>query len=347
MLQSKVARRKFLAGAGATLGLAVSGTVRPAHAACSEVVVSTWGGDYQKFLQQFVEPPLKGKFEILHDVTRPAERKAKLLAERNSRRGNMDVVHLNAPDIYEMEQVGLLKQPDMSAIPNAKNVDPQFADRISLPHIFSAQTILYHRDNVTPAPASYEVFWDPKYKGRVGIQRHLWVNWFEIAAMLAGGSPTDYEPGKKLLLELKKNEPRIYPSQETLALGMKNGEVWLTPNWRARAHMWRRDGMPFADVAPKEGAVPVVYRAAIAHNSQNTECAAGYINAMLEPAAQLGFATNMGYLPTVTNAKLPEDLQKAIGFSEAERANFFKQDYDYIAKNFAAWGEWWEKNFVA
>ena len=346
MLESRLARRGFLAGAGATLGLAASGALRPASAACSEVVVSTWGGDYQKFLQQFVEPPLKGKVEVLHDVTRPAERKTKLLAERNSRRGNMDVVHLNGPDVYEMQLAGVVQKLDPAQISNWKDIDPQFADEFSIPHIYSAQTILYNPEHVKPAPTSYDIFWDPKYKGRVGIQRHLWVNWFEIAGILGGGSATNYEPGLKLLQDLKKNEPRIYPSQETLAVAIRNGEVWLTPNWRARAYMWRKDGMPIQDAVPKEGAVPIIYRGIIAKNAPNAECGYRYLNAMLEPGAQMGFAENMGYLPTVTDAKLPEELQKAIGFTEAEKKNFFKQDYDYIAKNFAPWGEWWQKNFL-
>ena len=118
------------------------------------------------------------------------------------------------------------------------------------------------------------------------------------------------------------------------------------PNWRARAYMWRKEGLPLLDAVPKEGAVPILYRGAMAKNAPNPECGYRYLNAMLERPAQIGFAANMGYLPTVVDAKLPDDLQKAIGFTDAERENFFKQDYAYIAKNFAPWGEWWQKNFL-
>jgi hypothetical protein len=68
---------------------------------------------------------------------------------------------------------------------------------------------------------------------------------------------------------------------------------------------------------------------------------------MLSPAGQTGFAKSMGYVPTVTNSGVPEDVMKEIGFTDEDRANFFHQNQDYIAKNFSAWGEWWSKNFLA
>lgn len=55
----------------------------------------------------------------------------------------------------------------------------------------------------------------------------------------------------------------------------------------------------------------------------------------------------MGYLPTVTNAKLPPDLQKEIGFSDAEIANFRIPDYGYVARSAAPLLEWWNKLFKA
>jgi putative spermidine/putrescine transport system substrate-binding protein len=341
-----LSRRSVLQAGGALAALAVGG--RPALSACDAVAVATWGGDYQKFLIEGVEPVLKGnKLEALYDVTRPSERKTKLYAERNLRSGTMGVVLLNAPDMQEMFKAGTLIELDAAKMPNAKNIDPRFAASWAIPHIYSAQSILYNRDEVKAAPDSYAVFWDPRYKGRVGIQRHLWVNWFEIAAILAGGTPSDYEPGKQLLLELKKNEPKVYPSQEHLAVALKNGEVWLTPNWRARGYMWRKEGMPLADAAPKEGMVPVLYQGGIAKGLRDKECGYGFLDAMLAPQAQSVFAANMGYLPTVANATVPPDLLKEIGFTEAEKEKFWQQDYDYVGRNFQPWGEWWEKSFLA
>jgi putative spermidine/putrescine transport system substrate-binding protein len=53
----------------------------------------------------------------------------------------------------------------------------------------------------------------------------------------------------------------------------------------------------------------------------------------------------MGYNPTVTNAKVPPDVQKRIGFTEEEQKRLVDLDYGYLAKNDAAFKEWWDKSF--
>ena len=72
-----------------------------------------------------------------------------------------------------------------------------------------------------------------------------------------------------------------------------------------------------------------------------------YLDAMMAPSAQEGFAVDMGYNPTVTNAKVPADLQKRIGFTDAEKKLLVDLDYGYMAKNDTAFQEWWNKSFKA
>ena len=66
-----------------------------------------------------------------------------------------------------------------------------------------------------------------------------------------------------------------------------------------------------------------------------------------QSSAQLGFAESMGYNGTISGLKLPEPLEKRIGFTEAETKTMLKQDYDYLAKNDAGLKEWWDKVFKA
>ena len=53
----------------------------------------------------------------------------------------------------------------------------------------------------------------------------------------------------------------------------------------------------------------------------------------------------MGYNPTVTNAKVPDDLQKRIGFTDEEKKRLVDLDYGYMAKNDVAFQDWWNKSF--
>lgn len=345
-----ISRADFLRGtAGATaLGLTAMPHFALAADECRQVVVTTWGGDYDRFLKQFVEPPLVAKgVQVLPDITQEPQRMTKLLAERSLKKGSLDVVSFSDASMFQMHEDGVLSALDVAKLPNAKYILKQFANSYSVPHIFSAQVIVYTPDHIKGAPDSYAAFWDSKYKGRVGIQRTEWVNWLQLAAQLGGGSPSNYEPGKKLLMDLKKNQPRIYPTQETLAAGIASGDVWLTPDWRARAYMWAKGGLNVESSVPKEGALPVVYRAGYAKNAPDEPCCLEYLDAMLDAKAQVEFATNMGYVPTVSNAKLPEDLERRIGFSEEQRAHFYPQDFRYIAKNNSQWLQWWNQEFLA
>ena len=55
-------------------------------------------------------------------------------------------------------------------------------------------------------------------------------------------------------------------------------------------------------------------------NAPDKEGAYNYMNAMLEPAAQQGFAAHMGYLPTVANATLTGKIAEQLALPERRQA---------------------------
>ncbi len=88
--------------------------------------------------------------------------------------------------------------------------------------------------------------------------------------------------------------------------------------WKARTVQWQNAGIPVKSTWPKEGAIAYVSGFVIPKNAPHLEGAYAYLNAMLEPEAQLNFAKDMGYNPTVTNADVPGDLNERIGFKPEE-----------------------------
>ena len=344
----RISRRALLGAAGGAATLAAT----PGWAqslSCSQVVVGTWGGDYENLLNANIHKPLvePQKIEVVTDVANQNARKTKLLAEKNSRRGTMDVACLGEADMFEMAAQGIFVDLDPKMIPNMGNVLEPLRKSYSIPHIYSAKVIVYNKDKVKQAPTSYNDLWNPDYKGKVGLVDILSFQNLEAAALAAGGTKTNYEPGKAKLMELKKLGVKVYPSNEALAAALKSEEIWLTVMWRARAVQWAKAGIPVTSAVPKEGATPIIFEAAAPKNAPNRDCAMRYLDAMLDPKAQAGFADRMGYVPTVKNATLPEEMQKTLGFTPEEQANFFIPDLEYIAKNNAAWLEWWNKEFKA
>ncbi|WP_235907761.1 ABC transporter substrate-binding protein [Siccirubricoccus phaeus] len=318
-----------------------------ARAQSGQVVVGTWGGDYAELLAGHIDRPLLRPqgVEVVQDVGPQDPRKAKLIAERQSRRGSMDVCCLSDIDMYTMAQQGVFEPATDAGVPNLARAIPTLKRDYSVPHIYSAKVILYNPAKVSAPPQGYADLWDPKYRGRVGLVDLLYLQNIESAALAGGGSQSDYEPGKRKLMELRSLDAKVYPSNEALAAGLKSEEVWLTIMWLARGFMWKKAGIPVEHAVPAEGATSICFEMSVPKNARNRDGAMAYLNAALDPRAQTAFADRMGYAPTVTDAVLPPDLARQISLTPEQQARLRAPDYDYIARNQAALVDFWNKEF--
>ncbi|ALM82164.1 ABC transporter substrate-binding protein [Bordetella sp. N] len=342
-------RRTFLkSAAGLALAPALPLVPGMARAAGGDVVVGTWGGDYQNFLQQFIGPTAKQLgLDVVFDTGNAVPRMTKLKAEKNSRRGSMDVALLGDLDMYDVARSECLHDVTAKQVPNLANVYEQFKTPYSIPHIFSAMVLVYNKEKFKTAPDSFNVALDPAYKGRTGFSDILFNFNGIFVGLAAGGDTKSFEPGKKFLSELVKNQPRVYPSNEAVAAAFKSGEIWMACMWKARALQWRDAGLPLEFVIPKEGAIPVTFEGGLARNSRNAESGWKYLNAMLDPAGQLQFAKAMGYAPTVHNAQLPPDLQARVGFTDDEIKRIHKYDLKALVDSKNDFLDYWNKEFKA
>jgi putative spermidine/putrescine transport system substrate-binding protein len=339
-------RRNALVG-GAALALAGGRSI--SAQAADPVIVGTWGGDYGALLQTTIDAPLMKPqgIEVSQDVANNDPRRTKLIAEKASRRGSMDVGCINDIDSYLLSQLNVLETIDEKAVPRLSNVLPVFAKPHSIPHIYSALVVLYNPSKIKTPPTRYADLLDPKYKGRVGYSDILYSYNMAAANIAAGGPMGDFTKGKAALIEARKNDLKIYPSNETLAAALKSEEVWIAPMWLARGFMWKSSGIPVEAAIPEEGAIPVLFEAGVPKNSRSKEGAFKYLNAMLDPASQVAFAQKMGYVPTVKDAKLPDDLARQISLSEAQQAKLHALDYGYMQAQQAANMDFWNKDFKA
>ncbi|MBV6659696.1 extracellular solute-binding protein [Pseudomonas yamanorum] len=340
-----ISRRNLLGGAmGAAAMLALPRFALSASSA--PVVVGTWGGDYGDLLRQSVDVLLQPQgVDVIQSIGSPTERRTKILAERQSRRGSMDVCCLADFDMQAVAQRNAMEKIDVSTVPNLANVLPFLKQDFSVPHIYSAHVIVYNTDKIKVPPQSFADLWDPKYRGKIGLSDFLFNTNMAIAALVGGGSMSDFGPAKGKLEELRALDVKILPSTEAIAAALKSEDIWITVISLARGYMWRKAGIPLAHVVPKEGGFPNIYGIGVPKNSSNKDNALKYLNAVLDPRAQLAFAERMGYVPTVSNTVLPEALNKQINFSDAERDRMMKPDYSYIIENQSAMLEVWNKTF--
>lgn len=347
-------RRELLrlgAAAGAALGLAGCGggpPPRPGAGGSADVVVGTWGGDYQKFQREFVEPALvrvSGAPTVVYDVADHVARLTKMRTQaRTGGAGTLDVTELSDQQAQEAGNADLLAKVDPAKLANFPNIRQNLRSELWVPHIYSAAVIIYNTEWVTEVPDTLAVFWDPRYAGRIGIMSNQWApEYFMAAALEAGGNPGNNWDAGWRRMQARKGTVRVYESQEQLGQAMMSGEVWLAFNWKARAYQWMQAGQaPLASVIPREGTLPTVFTVAIPANAPNPAGAYAYLNAMLEPEPQARFAERMGYWPTVTNANLSEELTRQIGFSSEEEKLIYPLDLGYLAAN----NERWRQRYV-
>jgi len=349
---NKYDRRSFLKTAGAMAAIpavaSISGLAYAADAAESNVVIGTWGGDYQRLLQQHIDPLIKSNgLTAVYDSGSALARQTKMRAEKNARRSSLDVSLLRDNDMYQMFAEATTVPVDAALVPNLAHVIPAFKRPYAVPHIFSALVLLYNPEKVKTRPDGLQALLDPAYKGRVGVIDDQYDYLTLAGSLAAGGTVKDLETGRKFLRALKDNAPKVYPSTDALAAALKSGEIWLTPAWKARALQWKKAGLSIDYVVPKEGALPATFEATVAIGSKNRGAGFAYMNAMLDPGAQRAFAETMGYAPTVQNAALPPELQRAVGFTGAEMDRMMTIDFDLLMKNKSAMLDFWNKEFRA
>jgi putative spermidine/putrescine transport system substrate-binding protein len=336
-------RRAALGGAAAV----AAGAGFPAHAQDNKrIVVGTWGGDYSRLLAKNIETPLlapKG-WDVVKDEANAPPRRAKMMAEKALRRGTSDVQGLSANDMYEVNEQGMAEQLDYSKMPNAANLIPAMKYPYGIGHIYSGKVVLFN-PKLMKAPEGFADTLDPKHGEKLGIIDIQYQYTMLAAALASGGKMSDFEPGKERLIACKKAGARIYPSNEAFAQALKTEEIACGIMWKARAVQWQNAGINVETVAPKEGVPMYVSGFVMPKNSPNKAGAYAYLDAMMAASAQEGFAVDMGYNPTVTNAKVPDDLQKRIGFTDEEKKRLVDLDYAYMAKNDAAFQDWWNKSF--
>jgi putative spermidine/putrescine transport system substrate-binding protein len=338
----------FMINRRTALGAAAAFAAIPARAEDNKrIIIGTWGGDYSRLLTKNIEKPLlepKG-WDVVNDEANDPPRRAKVLAEKSLRRGTSDIQGVSASLMYEMNQQGVIEEIDYSKIANSKNLLPTTKYPYGVGHIYSGKVILYNPKIIATPPTSFADALDPKHGDKLGIIDIQYQYTLVAAGMASGGTMSNIEPGKERLVACKKAGARIYPSNEAFAQALKTEEIGIGIMWKARAVQWQNAGIHVETVAAKEGVPMYISGFVMPKNAPNKPGAYAFLDAMLEPSAQEGFAADMGYNPTVTNAHVPPELRKRIGFTEEEQKRLVDLDYAYLGKNDSAFQDWWNKSF--
>jgi putative spermidine/putrescine transport system substrate-binding protein len=338
-----LSRRTMLAG---TTLLAAPAILSRRSNAASQCIVGTWGGDYARLLRENIDDPIlkPAGIDVVQDVGDESPRVSKLYAQKKLPRGTEDIACLGALNGFRVSEADLVEPLDEKKVPNLQHVDPNLRMAAFVPHIYSAQVLLYNPDVVKDPPQSLGDLLDPKWNGKIGVLSQGGNQWLIMAAsLLETGTTTDFDKAKAFLLKLNANGLRLYAETDALAPAFKSGEINVGVIWLARSVMWQNGGFPVKGIFPKEGAILYVSGMVMPKNAPDKDAAYQYMNALLEPSAQQGFAAHMGYLPTVDNAPLSGKVGEQLAFPKPS-PKLVPPDYPVLSKAIPDLNDWWLKN---
>ena len=195
-----------------------------------------------------------------------------------------------------MVHEGLLAELDLTMISNVTELaeglqrlpfDPD--NRYSVPYLWGTVGIAYDSSVVSPAPDSWEILWDPQYKGKISMlndQREV----FGVALRAMGYSLNETSPDiieqAKAKLIAQKPLVKIYTSENYDNL-LSSGEVILAHGWGGAIARAMRERPSLRYVIPKEGATIWADCLVVLKSSRNKDMAMQFINYLLDSEVAL------------------------------------------------------------
>jgi spermidine/putrescine-binding protein len=215
-----------------------------------------------------------------------------LLAKIQGGASGYDVVVPSDYMVSIMIKQGLLAELDHARIPNLAHVfkhlkslyyDPR--NTYSVPYLWGTTGIGYNADMVSPPPASWQVLWDERYKGKISLlndEREV----FGMALRAAGESLNTADPVKlneaKTRLMAQKALVKTYTSENYDQL-LVSGEIVLAHGWSGTILRAGTERPSIKYVVPKEGGTIWQDNLCVLKTSRHKDEAMSLINFLLEP----------------------------------------------------------------
>jgi spermidine/putrescine transport system substrate-binding protein len=289
-----VSRRDFVKGLSAVgVGLAMvpMGSKLAGAAAADQATIFTWGGyDIPDLFDSYVAK--HGELPNMATFGGSEEGLTKMLGGYV-----VDVAHPCNADIPRWVSSGLFQPIDTSRLSNWSDLIPELWDVTGnvvdgkpymVPFDWGQTSITYRTDlvDLEGREESWDLLWDERYKGRLGMLASGGDAWW-CAAIFAGVDFKDIESKDamdKVAALLRKQRPliRTYSDEpSSLEQALASGELIAAMTWNDSAAKLKADGVPVAFASPKEGALTWDCGVMIHKDAPNLDKAYDIVDAMI------------------------------------------------------------------
>ena len=249
----------------------------------------------------------------------------------------VDLIHLCVNSLNEARDAGLIKPLDISRIPRWSDISPSLLEIEDVqvdgeywlaPWEWGFSTVAYNPEAFEIENATYDIFVDPRFKGKTALTSSLSVN--HIIAGVIGRwadplDPTDAEMAMapEIFTKMLENARFIWSDGTQLEQAWVAGDVGISYVFGSATRRWKKTGIPVVIVPPL---MTWMCGLSLSANGAGSEQQAyDYINAMLAPASGVALFDQYNY--GHANAKTVDllDPEQIEGLGIDDPANFFER----------------------
>lgn len=281
---------------------------------------------------------------------------------RGGSAGNYDVISPSSDVATSIATAGLAAPLDLAKLPSYNLLSVQLTslplvrvkgEVFGVPFMWGPNPIIYDTTVFPQPPESWNVFWDPKYRGKISVWDDL--STVYMAAQVLGYDRPDpsrlynlsdeqLAAVKKKLLELKPNIRKMWTTGGELTNLFQNHEVILAMGWPLMTNQLRKLNFPVGETIPRENTTGWIDHLMITAGSENKDLAYKFLEYMIEAQTQKKVTDVTGYTPANPQAAqfmTPEQI-KGLHLDDVDNYQkrlYFWQDVPRRAKYNEIWNE--------
>ena len=266
---------------------------------------------------------------------------------RGGSSGNYDVISPSSDVATSIASAGLAAPLDLAKLPTYSQLSPQLTSlplvRVNgqvygVPFMWGPDPLIYDTTVFAKPPESWNVLWDPKYRGKISVWDDL--STVYMAAQVLGYDKPDpsklynlsdeqLDAVKKKLLELKPSIRKMWSTGGELTNLFQNHEVVAAMGWPLMTNQLRKINYPVGETIPRENTTGWIDHLMVTAGSENKELAIAFLQYMIEAPTQKKVTDVTGYTPA--------NPQAAQFMTKDEVKNLHLDDVDSYQKRIYFW----------
>ena len=257
------------------------------------------------------------------------------------RQGGYDGVSASGNASARLVDAGDVSPVNVGLVPNYQSIYPDLKDQpyntfdgthYGIPHGRGANLLMWNKNDVKPAPTSWDVILDPKkaaaYKGKISVYDDA-IYIADAAVYLKAHQPdlgidnpyelnkTQFDAAVNLLKEQRPNVGEYWSDALKQISAFSGGDDVVGTTWQYQYFALKGKGQPVAaspasqGFVPKEGATGWSDTWMISSQAAHPNCMYKWMNFIVSPKANAEVAQYFGEAPAQSKACVPSTLTAA------------------------------------